>query len=146
MRFAHTLPMLIPASLSHTQQADASHIWPQYLRDLSVAPELRLTMSAVLGGPHSLNSCLKWLHVRFESVCFFRLVWNCKAQLKVPWSGLPHRGKRHIVLFTVFDGGTRPSCPPVARRKWDHEFDGRRGQREMSFGLLSFLPSVPFVF
>lgn len=60
--------MLIPASLSHTQQADASHIWPQYLRDLSVAPELRLTMSSVLGGPHSLNSCLKWLHVRFECV------------------------------------------------------------------------------
>lgn len=45
-----------------------------------------------------------------------------------------------------FDGGTRPSCPPVARRKWDHEFDGRRGQREMGLGLLSFLPSVPVVF
>lgn len=42
----------------------------------------------------------------------------CRRQLKFLRSGALR--KRHIVLFTVFDGGSRPSCPPVATRKWDH--------------------------
>lgn len=41
-------------------------------------------MSAVLGGPHSLNSCLKWLHVRFE--CVFFLDWF--ETVKLSWKFL----------------------------------------------------------
>ena len=137
--------MLIPASLSHTQQADASHIWPQYLCDLSAAPELLLTMSAVLSRPHSLNSFLKWLNVDLSGFFFFfKLVWNCKAELKVSWSG------KDILFYLRFRWRYSPFLPPVARRKWNHEFDGRRGQRERerererwvsdSLSFLSFVP------